>query len=434
MSKLRIALVFIFACMLPLGVYAQGRFVGPDEFYKHDKPEDGNRTEDGKIVRGAYLTNDWYDNWVFGIAGGIHSVYSPVEGAQMRISPNVEMTVTKWVTPSVGARFGFQGLGFSEKFPARWLGAHYVLARDPNDYELIRYKETYFHADILLDISSLIWGYRETRDVNVIPYIHGGYMRIGHPDYSYFNTQYRDREAAIGFGAIAKYRISNHVHATLDLRYVNFSGRYHDSAGGRVSDFQASAGLTYTIFKWYWSRYSTVVAPLKNKYNDTKALLAEAEKNRDRLQKEKDRLADLNLSLSQNIKDLENLLKNYKEEAKKNPKDELLQRVANAEAVFFYEINVDQLDEIESIRLDQYVLESITANPGKVFYITGSADKGTGTEAINARLSRARAENIRKILNKKYNIPLSQIVIKATIISDKHADGRLDRCVLFESQ
>ena len=34
--------------------------------------ENGNRDENGKIVRGPYLTNRFCDNWFMGVGGGIN--------------------------------------------------------------------------------------------------------------------------------------------------------------------------------------------------------------------------------------------------------------------------------------------------------------------------------------------------------------------------
>ena len=34
--------------------------------------ENGNRDENGKIVRGPYLTNKFGDNWFIGVAGGVN--------------------------------------------------------------------------------------------------------------------------------------------------------------------------------------------------------------------------------------------------------------------------------------------------------------------------------------------------------------------------
>lgn len=420
---------------------AQGiitRFLGDET---HTDIEDNNRTADNRIIRGAYLTNQWYDNWVFGVGVGLQASYTSKDGARMRPTPSFDFTVTKWVTPTIGARFGLQGFKMEEHYPQVWLGAHYPIARDEEDPTLIRYKETYLHADMMLNVSSLIWGYRETRQFNVIPYIHAGFLRLGHPDYSYLDTEMRDREVAVGLGAITNIRLTNHVNATVDARINQFSGRYHDNLGGRVNGFQFAVGLSYTIHKWYWLRHTTAIRPLKTSYQEATTALREAKAINEDLQSRNEKLEANNTVLKDEKANLnaanEELKKEvvvYQKLAAQNPGDELLQRLANAEAVFFFDINSDRLGEIEMMRLENYIVQAWNNDKTKVFYIVGSADKGTGTESINSRLSRGRADGIRKILIRKYGIPASQVVVKASIISDKHSDGRLDRCVIFESE
>ncbi|MBP9986957.1 MAG: OmpA family protein, partial [Bacteroidales bacterium] len=69
-----------------------------------------------------------------------------------------------------------------------------------------------------------------------------------------------------------------------------------------------------------------------------------------------------------------------------------------------------------------------------VFYLTGSADNGTGSFERNSFLSTNRVNRVKTYLKNKFGIPENRIVIKAAIVSDKHEDGRLDRCVLFENE
>ena len=70
--------------------------------------ENGNRDENGKIVRGPYETNRFGDNWFIGAGGGINFLWS--EGYdQGRISPSIDANFGKWFTPSVGMRIGYQG-------------------------------------------------------------------------------------------------------------------------------------------------------------------------------------------------------------------------------------------------------------------------------------------------------------------------------------
>ena len=39
-------------------------------------PEDNNRDANGKIQRSEYITNEWYDNWVFQVYGGAQTMIS----------------------------------------------------------------------------------------------------------------------------------------------------------------------------------------------------------------------------------------------------------------------------------------------------------------------------------------------------------------------
>ena len=74
--------------------------------------ENGNRDENGKIVRGPYLTNNFGDNWFIGVAGGVNIFgdggYKPGVGGAL------DVNVGKWFTPSVGARLGYNGLTGAE--------------------------------------------------------------------------------------------------------------------------------------------------------------------------------------------------------------------------------------------------------------------------------------------------------------------------------
>ena len=108
-------------------------------------------------------------------------------------------------------------------------------------------------------------------------------------------------------------------------------------------------------------------------------------------------------------------------------------RAAKDIVLYFY-TNVDKLNFSELRHLDEYIQRTLKDDPNHVFFLTGSADKGTGTFERNAFLCRSRAYNVRDILIRDYGVKPENVIIKATIISDKHLDGALDRCVLIERQ
>ena len=440
-------ITILYIALAPLALSAQTfTFTGP---------ESSNRGADGKIVRSGYITNNWYDNWVIYAGAGAQTMVSGFADNGNRgfdlgtavITPAYEVAIAKWVTPGVAVRFGIQGLELIEnrKFQTGGFWNHYIPKYDDSR---MYYGQTYMHADIFFSLTNALGGYKEHRFFNITPYFNAGYLRLYHPDYGITTKEMRDREMALGFGVLNTLRITKHLGLNIDLRWSNFAGRFHDvSNGGRVQNFTALGGLSYTIHKWYWNRFDTAQTGYETAIAAEKALrdadarrLAESVSS---LDDAKAALESTNRQLDaarRAIDELTRQLELEREGSRNCDKkvvvegDELLTRIANADLVIFFDKNVDRPGSTELIHLDEYIRKIRQIDPAHVFYITGSADKGTGNDRINTRLSKNRAENIKRIMMRKYGIPESQIVIKATIISDKHEDGSLDRCVLFENE
>lgn len=92
-----------------------------------------------------------------------------------------------------------------------------------------------------------------------------------------------------------------------------------------------------------------------------------------------------------------------KEEA---PKPEMLRRDV------FFRINTYTITKEEMVKVNE-VAEFLKNHPNAKVVITGYADKGTGTLAINLRLSKQRAETVANTLKTKYNIAADRIVVKS---------------------
>lgn len=387
-----------------------------------------NIDENDKHIRGSYLTNPWYSNWSVALQGGVQTLVSGtdehnqgVDFGTAKLTPSFELDIAKWFTPVIGVRFAFQGVTAKEKRADynAWFSNHYPLKRegDCNLFNLMN-----LHIDLMWNFVNTIWGYRANRFYNIAPYAKLSYMRLSHPDESYFTNKSRDREFVFGFGLYNTFRITNALQATVDLRWGNLSGRYHDvSDGGRVQHFTAMAGVAYNIEKWYWTRSKGIEQA--RDAAQTEAMQAVASLNQ--AKKENEELQRMIVELNSHP---------LQSQVVAVPTTDFRERVANADLVLYYQINVSKLNFSEENHLNTYVTETLAADPKHVFYLTGSADKGTGTLEINTRLSNERAQGVRNILMNKYNVPEDQIVIKATIVSDKHEDGGLDRCVLIEKE
>lgn len=387
-----------------------------------------NRGADGKIIREGYITNRWYDNWVISAGAGVNSFKA--DGNSMKLTPDFELSLTKWAMPSLAFRFGIQGYKGKEGYVPDFTN-HSPLPYDPSK-DIVSWDYFYAHADMMWCATNTFLGYKFRRLYSASPYLTGGYQRMFDPDA--FKTNY-DREAVIGVGLLNSFRITDRLSLTVDLRSTFFDGRFHDANGGVVTHLMANAGLSYNIYRPGWRRAADLEDALDaaiSKEKEAQSRLRESERSLREADEENNRLRDRNKVLENRLNELKDVA--AQEMSSGRSDDELLRRIASADLVVYYDINVDRLSKMEEFHIDNYVKDVLERDPAHVFYITGSADKGTGTFEINTRLSNGRVNGVKRYLIRKHGIPEGRIVLKGAIISDKHEDGRLDRCVLFENE
>ena len=95
-------------------------------------------------------------------------------------------------------------------------------------------------------------------------------------------------------------------------------------------------------------------------------------------------------------------------------------------ATLYFEIGNTELSEREKAHLEFYVKNILEQAPEKVFVLTGSADKTTGTAKRNQYLSEQRVNNVKKLLVEKYGIAEDHLVVKA----EGSSNNRLGSAVL----
>ena len=78
----------------------------------------------------------------------------------------------------------------------------------------------------------------------------------------------------------------------------------------------------------------------------------------------------------------------------------------------FFTIAKTQISKAEMAKVEE-VANYLKANPDAKVVITGYADKGTGSVAINMRLSKQRAQKVADVLTSKYGIASSHITVKS---------------------
>lgn len=379
--------------------------------------ENGNRDENGKIVRGPYQTNRFGDNWFIGAGGGINVFLN--DGYKTNIGPSIDAGFGKWFTPAVGMRIGYSGLNTNY-----WADQPSVLGRTL-DKEEGKYQQKfgymYFHGDFLWNISDAIGGYKETRFWDFVPYLHAGYFR----SYGLDGADYYNNEIAAGAGLLHNLRLSDRLDLIVDMKAIVVNGRVHGSDGVALLP-SVTMGLAVDVGWPNFVRSSTVIGALEAATVDQMAALEAAavalELANASLEQENLNLQNKNANLADQVNKLK------KAPAGMNPADFFKEL---SPVTVYFNIGKTTLTVDEMHHLD-YIAKNILAKADKQskVYITvmGSADSNTGTQKRNQSLSEARGKYVADILATKYGIAKDRLVVKSEVVKAK-ADPELDRAV-----
>lgn len=358
--------------------------------------ENGNRDENGKVVRGAYETNKFGDNWFIGAGAGVNSWLG--NGASPKAGVAVDAFVGKWITPTVGVRMGWKGLKDG------------VSAKDGHTIADEKFSYNSAHVDLLWNLSNLFSGYKETRTWNISVY----------PTFAYMNAA-KNKEFGAGIGMLNNFRLGNRVGLYLDLSalttkadFAGISPRPKTLVGVLPS---ATFGLTVNLGKTGFKRHSSVVPAI------VPVPFTEAQYNS--LQDKVNALEKENKDLKAQIEELKNA----------KPDTVTVSKAGDlvSPATLYYEIGSTKLSEREEAHLEFYVKNILEQAPDKVFVLTGSADKGTGTAARNQYLSEQRVNNVKKVLVEKYGIAEDHLIVKAEgATNNRFGSAVLNRVVTIE--
>lgn len=380
--------------------------------------ENGNRDENGKIVRGPYETNRFGDNWFVGVGGGVNTFLE--EGYGIRIFPSIDANFGKWFTPSVGMRVGYQGFqsgGWSDT--ATLLGP--TLDTDKDMY-LEKFGYMYIHGDFLWNISNAFSGYKETRFWNFVPYMHAGFFR----SYGLDDVDFSDNEFAAGAGLLHNLRIIDRLDFIIDMRATVVSGNVRGSSGVCILP-SVTAGLAVDLGWPNFIRTSTVIGAVEAANAEKTAILETAiaamEVANAALEVENAELAKANADLNRQVKNL-----------KSQPKMDYTTFFEEmGPATLYFNIGQAVLGEKELQHLDFFaknLIEKVDKNTKIYLTVMGSADGNTGTAKRNQHLSEARGKYVFDILTTKYRISKERLIVKSEVVK-KAAKPELSRAVII---
>ncbi len=415
----KLFLLFAFAAMASM-TYAQT--------FEVVELKEKSKTEN---MRGPFLTNRLFDNIFIQIGAGgqtWNKVTLP-SGEQYnwrdQVTPAFEIAVGKWLAPNYGVRLMWQGEGM--KGYSMQPGA---FSNDVSDAKWgnFSWKAHYWflHADFLFNLSNAIGGYKPTRTYEFIPFVGFGFARsnsgksedtpIGYRPYSANN------EFAVSLGFINKFRISNRVDFNIEFKsMLTRQSFFGSNVSGYIGALPSlTGGFTFRLGRTDFTNAATVVAEALEAAGMDNASYA-------------NRISDLEDELAASQARAERLANQLKKAEQTKPTQPKVEKVAtSAPLAVFFQIGKATISRKDMINL-QYMAEAIKEDPNKKYQILGFADKETGSEEFNQQLSEQRAENVKNLLVKKYDINPDQLEAKGLGTSQQPFDApTLNRVVIVE--
>jgi outer membrane protein OmpA-like peptidoglycan-associated protein len=352
------------------------------------------------------MSHGFWENWFITLGAGAERYlgeHDLKENFGDALHPAFDISVGKWLMPTVGVRV--QASGFTLSGLTSDPSNIYVKGTTPvkNNLYAQKWRQFNVHIDGMLNVSNWWGGYKEDRLYECVPFAGFGMIHAMQSDGM---TDYM-----VSAGLINKFRVSDRVDLNLELRGNLVPEDFDGESGGKWIEglLVASVGITYNIRNIPFKR------PVKGVSSATHeavkdALVAEAART-ERLQAE--------LEAERN--------------KPQTPPQTPLQPVVDILPHIFFPIGSASLAMREIDALKQ-VADIIKQNPGKIYQVTGYADKKTGTEQRNQELSMQRAYNVANALMQVYSVDRAQLVVigKGGVTEILGSPDQLSRVVIIE--
>ncbi|MGL4994130.1 MAG: OmpA family protein [Bacteroidales bacterium] len=350
------ALLLSFAAVAFTSVSAQE---SSEEYMREDKPRS--------------VVNKFWDNWYIGANGGFQ-VYRGENDMEAkfkdRMTPALQFEAGKWITPSFGLR-GVVG-GFKLK------GTEFE-----NPSKLFEWDYYQVRMDVMFNVINA-FNYNPKRVYE--PILFAGF---GWADGKDVRATLTER-----FGLINNFRVSKLVDINIEGSVSLFPEVWDGKIGNRDLDglFSVTAGIAFKFPKRDFAQYDpqcpVEVNRLNSRVNDLYASLNDANSKNAQLEKD---LIDA---------------RNKKPEVIEVIKEAPMATASPAAVLFNFNSSKVLKDQMLII---SNMAEVIKANPNKQYKVVGYADKATGSEEYNMKLSERRAESVAQVLIDKFGVNPSQI-------------------------
>lgn len=378
-------------------------------------------------------TNRFWNNWFIG-AGIGGQVYFGKNDDKLsfsnRITPNYNINLGKWFTPGIGLRLGFDrsdGKGLTTNANtgnATWAYEDFYttdfdnpLTIDGVNYYRQTYNYGHLNANVLFNVSNMVWGYNPERLYSFVPYAGFGLLWSKGQNRAGVSASKvaREHEFSAVAGILNSFRISKAFDLTLDIKGSLLSSHFShkksidvNEPGSKDYILSASLGVVYNI-KPGWDRARTITKTIKYSEEELNTL-------RNRVNE----LAKANQDLSDQLSNMS-----------KESQIEYEKTIVSAPLLITFPINKSTLSKEARVNLG-FLAKFIKENPDMIYVITGYADKGTGTKNINESLSKARSQVVYDCLVNEFGVSPSQFrtAYEGGVDDMFYNDPRLSRAVI----
>ena len=352
-------------------------------------------------------------NWFIGVDGGAQIYFGEHDKQAKfgdRLAPALNVYVGKWFTPIVGARLNYSGIG---QRGATQDGIHGLSDALPGKggapYWLNKQKFNFFnlHADLLINLSNAICGYKEGGHIyNCSPFIGLGWGMV-------YSEEPKTHEITANAGINNAFKLCSGLDLNINIGafLVNedFDGETGDNWG--EGNLSATIGLAYKFKPRGWGRTKTVTRVETYDVTGYEKALADAQTEKARLEKE---IAELRSQGS----------------------DKVIEKVNNIAAPYYvtFELGKSELSKEARVNLGM-LAEIIKANNIK-FTVNGYADAATGNKKINDKLSKDRAQAVYDCLVKEFGVPESLLEMNSNggVENMFYNDPALSRAVIAKAE
>lgn len=345
----------------------------------------------------GFVSNGFWDNWEIsaGLGGGTAFSNSGNLGSWSdRFGFEGNFSLTKWLHPVVGVRGQLQG-GWFNNVDA--------------DLGKMSWPYLFAHADLMINASNWIGGYREDRAWYGVPFVGFGYMASNFTDSSQSDNQSgTNQEFAVTAGLLNKFRLSPSFDFNIELKGLIAKSEICPASvsGAYLFGFTATAGITYRFNQRGWERgVPGYTAEDIRAFQDA---VASGNAALEAAQAENDRLNDELTAAQRATKAAEQAAAEAQAKAAAEARKASTSSSCPT-SIILYDYSMSKLTAKDKTRLE-LTAELIKNGPkDRVYTIQGHADQQTGTPAGNRRVAENRAKNVYDYLVNKCGVNPKQL-------------------------